>query len=207
MLAANGHMPGWFNQCRTASGIGGSSRTRHGNVHLVHWNAANGHARLVELKWDSDSPCEALRQILRYGAAYLFCRMHSDRLPVGRRAVMDAREISLQVAAPARYYTESGLRDDLMRAREHLRRFDIGARMPGLSMSLDVLAFPEWFGTLPFAVGGQVRAACDAATLTDRAGGCAMPSTDWPRCAPRAVMATTRGRLLRLPSSTGSGLS
>ena len=168
MLAANGHMPGWFNQCPTASGIGGSSRTRHSNVHLVHWNEATGHARLVELKWDSDGPRDAMRQILRYGAAYLFCRMHSDRLPVGRRTVIEAREISLQVAAPARYYKESGLHDDLMRAREHLRRFDIGARMPGLSMSLDLLAFPEWFDALPFVVGGQVRAACDAATLTDR---------------------------------------
>lgn len=79
---------------------------------LVHWNEANGHARLVELKWDSDGPRDAIRQILRYGAAYLFCRMHSDSLPVGRRAVMETREISLQVAAPARYYMESGLRDD-----------------------------------------------------------------------------------------------
>ncbi len=167
MLAANGHMPGWFNQCPTTSGIGDSSRTRRSNVDLVHWNQANGHARLVELKWDSDGPCDAMRQILRYGAAYLFCRMYSDRLPVGRAAVMEAREISLQVAAPARYYTESGLRDDLMRAREDLRRFDIGSRTQGLSMSLDVLSFPEWFDTLPFAVGGQVRAACEAPTLTD----------------------------------------
>ena len=167
MLAANGHMPGWFNQCPTASGIGSSSRTRHSNVDLVHWNGANGRARLVELKWDSDGPCEAMRQILRYGAAYLFCRMHSDRLPVGRGTVMEAREISLEVAAPARYYAESGLRDDLMRAREHLRRFDIGSRTQGVSMSLDVLSFPEWFDTLPFAVGGQVRTVCDTATLTD----------------------------------------
>ena len=36
MLAGNGHMPGWFNQCPTASGIGGSSRTRRSNVDLVH---------------------------------------------------------------------------------------------------------------------------------------------------------------------------
>ena len=34
MLAANGHMPGWFNQCPTAAGIGGSSRTRRTNVDL-----------------------------------------------------------------------------------------------------------------------------------------------------------------------------
>ena len=167
MLAAKEHMPGWFNQCPTASGIGDSSRTRHSNVDLVHWNEAGSHVRLVELKWGSDCPSEAMRQIVRYGAAYLFCRMYSDRLPVGRDGVMEAREISLQVAAPAHYYTESGLLDALSRTREHLTRFDIGSRTKGLSMSLDMLAFPDWFDRLPFATGGEVRAACDSATLTE----------------------------------------
>ena len=166
MLAANGHMPGWFNQCPAASGIGVSSRNRRSNIDLVHWSEADGHARLVELKWDSGGPIEAMRQILRYGAAYLFCKMYSDRLPVRRRAMMEARKISLQVAAPARYYTESALQDGLLRARECLTRFDIGSRMEGLSMSLDVLAFPEWFDSLPFADGEEVRAACETAVLT-----------------------------------------
>ena len=150
MLAAKGHMPGWFNQCPTASGIGDSSRTRHSSVDLVHWNEADGHVRLIELKWDSDGPSKAMRQILRYGAAYLFCRMHSNKLPLRRGAVMEAREISLQVAAPVYYYRESGLRDGLSRAREHLTQFDIGAKTGGVSMSLDVLAFPRKF-SLPFA--------------------------------------------------------
>ena len=167
MLATKRHMPGWFNQCPTASGIGGSSRTRHSNVDLVHWNEADGHVRLVELKWGSDRPSEAMRQIVRYGAAYLFCRMYRNRLPVRRGGVMEAREISLQVAAPAHYYTESALRDGLSRARQYLTRFNIGSRTEGLSMSLDVLAFPEWFDRLPFATGGEVRAACDSATLTE----------------------------------------
>ena len=61
MLAENGHMPGWFNQCPTASGIGDSSRNKRSDVDLVHWREADGHARLVELKWvelkrKSDSP-------------------------------------------------------------------------------------------------------------------------------------------------------
>ena len=34
-------------------------------------------------------------------------------------------------------------------------------------MSLDMLAFPEWFDSLPFATRGEVRAACDSATLTE----------------------------------------
>ena len=167
MLAASGHMPGWFNQCPAASGIGGALRTKRSNIDLVHWSEADGHARLVELKWNSDGPSEAMRQILRYGAAYLFCRMYSETLPVRRRAVMQARKISLQVAAPASYYTESGLRDDLVRARDRLTRFDVGSRIERLSMSIDVLAFPEWFDSLPFATVEQVRVACDTAALTE----------------------------------------
>ena len=50
MLAENGRLPGWFNQCPTASGVGDSSRTRHSNVDLVYWNEADRHVRLVELK-------------------------------------------------------------------------------------------------------------------------------------------------------------
>ncbi len=133
----------------------------------MHWSRAGRRARLVELKWDSDSPSEAVRQVLRYGAAYLFCRMHRNRLPVGRDSVMDAGHISLQVAAPASYYTDSGLRYCLSRARENLARFDIGSRIDGLSMSLDVLALREWFDSLPFANGEEVRAECDTAKLTE----------------------------------------
>ena len=170
MLAENGHMPGWFNQCPTASGIGDSSRNRRSNVDLVHWSRSGMRARLVELKWDCDSPSkasEAVRQILRYGAAYLFCRMHRNRLRVRRGSVMDACDISLQVAAPAHYYTDSGLRYCLSRARENLARFDIGSRIDGLSMSVDVLALPEWFDSLPFAKGEEVRAECDTDELTE----------------------------------------
>ena len=167
MLAENRHMSGWFNQCPTASGIGDSSRNRHSNIDLVHWRDANARARLIELKWGSDSPSEAMRQILRYGAAYVFCRVHRNRLPVRHGSVMDARGVSLQVAAPASYYSDSGLRDCLSRARESLTRFDIGSTIEGLSMSLDVLAFPKWFDSLPFANGKEVRAECDTAELTE----------------------------------------
>jgi len=161
-------MPGWFNQCPTASGIGGSSRTRHSNVDLVHWNAANGHARLVELKWDSDGPCEALRQILRYGAAYLFCRRHRERLPVGKRPAMSATHVALRVAAPGRYYADDGFRDCLSRARESLRSIGGEPETRGLSMSLDALAFPECFDRLPFSDGAEVRNSCDRPELTEK---------------------------------------
>ena len=167
MLAKNGHVPEWFNQCPTASGVGDSSRNRHSNIDLVHWREENGHARLVELKWGSDGPSEAVRQILRYGAAYVYCRMHRNTLPVQQSSLMDARDISLQVAAPAGYYTDPDLHDCLSRARESLLQFDIGSRIEGLSMSIDVLAFPEWFDSLPFANGEDVCAKCDTAKLTE----------------------------------------
>ena len=166
MLAENGHMLEWFNQCPTASGIGNSYRNKRRGVDLVHWREADGHVRLIELKWGSDSPSKAVQQVLLYGAAYVFCRMHRDKLPV-HRWVTDVRHVSLQVAAPARYYTDPDLRGGLSRAREHLRRFDVGSKIEGLSLSLDALAFPDWFDKLPFANGGQVHAECGGTELTE----------------------------------------
>ena len=102
MLAENGHVPGWFNQCPAASGIGDSARYRRRNIDLVHWDAAASRLSLIELKWDSDTPSKALRQILRYGAAYLFCRRHRDRLPAGEQPAISATHVALLVAAPSR---------------------------------------------------------------------------------------------------------
>ena len=168
MLAARGHMQGWFNQCPTASGIGDSLLDRRRNVDLVHWSAPIRHARLVELKWRSNDPSEAVRQVVCYGAAYVFSRMHRDKLPLRDRPVMDARHVSLLVVAPAHYCRATDLPGCLDRARQGLKRFDIGARIDGLSMSLDVLAFPDWFDQLPFANGDDVLANCDRAELTAR---------------------------------------
>lgn len=168
MLAANGHMPGWFNQCPVASGISGPTRNRRSNIDLVHWDAADSRLSLIELKWGSDTPSEAVRQILRYGAAYLFCRTHRERLPVGKRRAMSATHVALRVAAPGRYYADNGLRDCLSRARESLRSIcgELGALE--LSMSLDALAFPEWFDCLPFSDGAEVRNSCDRPELTEK---------------------------------------
>lgn len=71
------------------------------------------------------------------------------------------------VAAPARYYAESSLPDCLTRAREHLKRFVIGSRIAGLSMSLDALTFPDWLDCLPYSDGAEVRSCCDRKELTD----------------------------------------
>lgn len=169
MLAKNGNMPGWFNQCPAASGIGNSSRNRKRSVDLVHWGETHGCARLVELKWGSDNASEAVRQILRYGAAYVFCRVHRKRLNVDSRPIMNARRVLLQVMAPVSCFTEPpALLDCLSRAREGLKRFGIGSATEELSMSLDVLAFPDWFDRLPYSDGAEVRASCERTELTDK---------------------------------------
>lgn len=168
MLADNGHMPEWFNQCPAASGIGDSSRNRQSSVDLVHWNPKGGRLSLVELKWASDTPTEAVRQILRYGAAYLFCRAHRDTLPVGNRPAMSASHVALRVAAPARYFADESLWGTLDRARESLDRVPGTMGLPGLSMSLDALAFPRWFARVPFTDGAEVRDLCDRPELTEK---------------------------------------
>ena len=166
ILAARGHMQGWFNQCPTASGIGDSRLDRRRNVDLVYWNERVRSACLVELKWQSDSVSEALRQVVGYGAAYVFGRMHRDKLPLQHRPLMDARHVSLQVVAPAHYCRAPDLADCLDRARQGLRQFDIRSKIDALSMSIDVLALPDWF-ELPFGSGDDVVANCDRAVLTE----------------------------------------
>ncbi len=167
MLAHNGYMCGWFNQCPAASGIGDSSRNRHRDVDLVYWDEANRHARLVELKTGSDTPLYALREILRYGAAYVFCRIHKDKLLLQDRPLMEARHVSLEVAAPAFYYQDHhDLAGALARMRKFLDEFDAGSRINGLTMSLDALAFPEYFSELPFGNGEEVKQKCDTQHLT-----------------------------------------
>lgn len=168
ILACNCYMPEWFNQCPTASGIGDSARNRHSNVDLVHWDQASKHARLIELKTVSDDPLYALKEVLRYGAAYVFCRIHEDKLPLQERSLMKARHVSLEVAAPASYY--QGCHDlprAVARMRYFLDEFDVGSKIDGLTMSLNALAFPADFDELPFKNGEEVRLKCDTDRLTN----------------------------------------
>ena len=110
---------------------------------------------------------KAVRQILRYGAAYLFCRWYRDRLPVGKRPAMSATHIALRVAAPGRYYVDDGFRGCLSRARECLRSIGGEPETRGLPMSLDALAFPEWFDCPRFGDGEGVCGSCDRLELTE----------------------------------------
>ncbi|MCY4269022.1 MAG: hypothetical protein OXE80_02460 [Gammaproteobacteria bacterium] len=166
MLAKNGHMSGWYNQCPTASGIGDSGRYKHCNVDLVRWDEVNASAHLIELKWKSDTPSEAIGQVLRYGAVYLYCRKHREKLPVSNRPIMDANHISLCILAPHSYYAhDQFLEEKFYNAKQDIERLNIKPVSPGLSMSLEVLAFPESFSVLPFRNGGEVRKICDQKKL------------------------------------------
>ncbi len=104
MLAERDHMPGWHNQCPVASGIVSSSSDRNSAVDLVKCSSSGKDVRLIELKWDSDTPVSALQQVLVYGIAYLFCRVHKRELPLHYRSLMNARHIALEVVAPRHYY-------------------------------------------------------------------------------------------------------
>ena len=61
MLAQEGHMPEWFNQCPVASGIVASDSDRRSDVDLVH--LSDGEARLIELKWAGNTPVYALSRL------------------------------------------------------------------------------------------------------------------------------------------------
>ena len=161
MLAARGHLQGWFNQCPTASGINDSSRNRHSNVDLVHWDEANKCARLVELKWESDNPLSALRQILRYGAAYIFCLVHRGQLNFPEESLieMDTRHVSLEVVAPRRFYNYHNERDCFAQMSKDLDGFAASKTSGTLTMSLDAFAFPDGF-QMPFRDGVEVKNEC-----------------------------------------------
>ena len=170
-LAMKKHMSDWFNQCPAASGIGDSSRYKRSNVDLVHWDGSNRRARLVELKWTSDDPHCALRQVLRYGAAYLFCRKHRNALPLRGRPLMDARHVSLEVAAPARHYRGCDFVETLVRKMGgSIDAFIARSGIDGLTMSLDALVFPRDFDQIPFADGEEVKRKCDTTRLTPEGG-------------------------------------
>lgn len=82
VLAEKGRMSGWFNQCPVASGINGPSADGNRAVDLVHWSKPKECVHLVELKWKSNTPLYALFEVLEYGLAYIFCRIHRGDLPL-----------------------------------------------------------------------------------------------------------------------------
>ena len=168
MLAQRSHMPCYYNQCPTSSGIFGSSSSRRSSIDLVRWSARKKYANLIELKWQSDEPFSALSQVVHYGILYLFCRAHRSALPLSDRPLMDARHVALGVVAPKVYYDGFDGKNLIARTGARLDDFAKTKTDGNLSMSLHALAFPDRF-RLPFKNGGQATKHCDRDDLTDEA--------------------------------------
>lgn len=165
-LAERGHMPEWFNRCPVAAGIVDPYKDNNYRVDLVHRCKLCRCARLIELEWKSNNPLDALRQILRYGAAYLFCRGHKGKLkfPAESLIEMNVRHVSLEVIAPQSFC--QNLIAQI--TKSHCKFIDnsfVDSKVSGLSMSLNVLAFPDGF-QIPFANGKEVKDKCDTPHLT-----------------------------------------
>ena len=170
MLGKSCHMPGWFNQCPVASGIVDSGRNRKNAVDLVHWSKSGECARLIELKWASNDPRYALREILRYGVAYIFCRVHRNELCLERRPLMDANHVALEVVAPRQFYSghdEKKRFACVSKSLDEFARSKIGEKF---TMSLNALAFPAKFKQefkQNFKSGQDVKEKCFTKQLSD----------------------------------------
>ena len=104
ILADKGRMPDWFNQCPVASGITNSSKDQRRAIDLVHLSSRK--ARLVELKWCSNTPVYALFEVLEYGLAYVFARLHARELHLERRRLMQVDQVELEVVGPRGFFGE-----------------------------------------------------------------------------------------------------
>ncbi len=170
MLANNDHMPGWCNQVPTASGMTGSSRDKHANVDLVHWDVDNARLRLIELKWaselkgTSDTPLSALFQILKYSLSYVFFRSRE----ISPCALIDLRprHVALEVVAPQTFFVGHDQRELLREISDAITPFAASkiCNDPPV-ISVDMLAFPSVF-QLPFQNGTEVQAQCGTEKLT-----------------------------------------
>ena len=166
-LANCGHMPGWFNQCPAAPGLVDPYIDNSRCVDLIHWYEPRKSARFVELKWKSNDPPYALRQILRYSIAYIFCLVHKEDLPLTGRPLMEARSVELEVVAPRRFYSGHDEKERFARVNNALSEFVHSKTEGKLSMSLSALAFPKSFVEVPFEEGKDVKEKCSTEELTD----------------------------------------
>ena len=163
MLAEKRHMPGWFNESPVASGVIDSYSDKRACVDLVH--LSDEWVRLVELKWESDTPAYALVEILRYGLAYVFFRINAKKWNLDNRPFMRPHHVSLEVVAPDSYYAQHDQQQLITQISQSLHDFASTKTGGKLSMSLDALAFSEWF-RIPFANGKEAKVECSSSNLT-----------------------------------------
>lgn len=166
-LAQHGHMPGWFNQCPVATGIVSSHSDRRRAVDLVHLSRDT--ARLIELKWESDSPVHALLQVLEYGLAYVLARLRMTDPGLVDRPLMQVGHVGLEVVGPRAFFGVDPQSELLFVAIGRALSGFARERSAGAwSMSLEARAFPEAFDDVPFDDGGAVRAEFRTGELTSR---------------------------------------
>ena len=163
-LAEYGHMPGWFNQCPVASGVAGPCSDRRRAVDLVH--LSGGTARLIELKWASDTPVHALFQILEYGLAYILARLHTKELGLDDRPLMHVNHVGLEVAGPRAFFAGAGWPSWFAVLAKALAGFAEQRSGGAWSMSLKACSFPEEFDRVPFTDGSTLNAAFRTGRLT-----------------------------------------
>ena len=168
-LAARGRMPNWYNQCPVATGVVDPQADRRRCVDLVR--LSHGTARLVELKWGSDSPASALFQVLEYGLAYLLARVRRREFGLDERAIMQdsVTSVRLEVVAPKAFYRDDGAAWLAGRLDQALAGLAARQSHGAWTMRLDALTFPERFGEVPFGSGADVKSKCDTGALTREA--------------------------------------
>jgi len=92
LLAERGHLTEkWCNQIPVASGLVDHKSDRRAAVDLAR--LAGGRLDLYELKWESDTPIYAAFGILRYGLAYLLCRVNPTTAIASPNAIRAAEEM------------------------------------------------------------------------------------------------------------------
>jgi hypothetical protein len=158
MLGEAGTLPGWLNQVPVASGLV-DDRNKRTALDLVELKDET--ARFVELKWESDTPAYAAIEVLRYGLAYLFCRINAAEFDYTDRRLMQVRRVDLQVVAPTAFFEKHDL-GWLERGLDLAVGGLSSQKTSGqLAMGFEFLAIPPDF-EFPFRDGAEVRAACEA---------------------------------------------
>ena len=163
-LAEQGHMPGWFNQCPVASGIADPHNDNRRAVDLVH--LCSDTARLIELKWASNTPVHALFQVLEYGLAYVLARLRKSELRLDDRQLMHVRHIGLEVAGPRAFFGAGSWPHLFAILDQTLAGFAEDRSDGAWTMSLEARAFPEEFHDVSLRDGRAVNTQCRTGTLT-----------------------------------------
>ena len=162
ILADQQHMRDWFNQCPVATGIADPYADGGRRIDLVQ---LSGRAvRLVELKWNSDTPVYALFEVLEYGLAYLLARIRRRDFGLSTQPLMLDRvdQVRLEVVGPQAFF-HNRVRHQLEffpSMDKALASFAAAQSDGALSMSLRALSFPAWFDRVPFASGQEVKEKC-----------------------------------------------